>query len=76
MSALARGTALVALAMACVLAPGAPAGAQDITKVERELADIAGDADQARKVPLTRSQLRSATHVALSIATGNTNPSL
>ncbi len=63
-----RAASLLALVLA--LAHGAAGHAQDLTAVERELTDIAGDAEQARKVPLTRSQLRSATHVEERLADG------
>jgi tetratricopeptide (TPR) repeat protein len=53
---------LVAIA-AVTWASSAPLHAQDLDRVHRELKDIEGDTQQLRKSPLSRSQLRSSTHV-------------
>jgi TolA-binding protein len=59
-----------AVALAFVLGQVAHVRADDVPAIEREIKDIAGDTDQVRKVPLTRSQLRSATHVEERLADG------
>lgn len=59
-----------ALALALAVMHGAGVRAQEVQAVERELTDIEADAEQARKVPLSRSQLRSATHVEERLADG------
>ncbi|HMI93202.1 MAG TPA: hypothetical protein VK509_17650, partial [Polyangiales bacterium] len=41
----------------------APARAQDLGNVERELSSIESDAQLLRQAPLSHSQLRSPTHV-------------
>jgi TolA-binding protein len=57
---LAAGTVLIAT---WVATGAAPARAQDLGKVERELSSIESDARLLRQTPLSHSQLRSPTHV-------------
>jgi TolA-binding protein len=51
------------VATAALGASSAPLLAQDLERIHRELKDIEGDTQQLRKAPLSRSQLRSPTHV-------------